>query len=153
MFDAKTSLSDNIRLAHVKHLIFYELHSSSLDRISPIGGGVGGAMGGYILTLEQAKFLVFQTRKFSNMLKNRCKNYMFWKSLRNVVDFLKYLNILSKLSRKFWVQFRELCKYGFGGVSVVSPPKLAKILKNSRKIKGNLQSFESFSWITRVLFI
>ena len=53
------------------------------------------------------------------------------------------MKILSKILRTFSEHFRNVWKCGFIEGSVAKPPKLAKILKNSRKINENLLNFEN----------
>ena len=52
--------------------------------------------------------------------------------------------MLWKFSRKFREKFRKFWKSGFVGGSGAEPLEASENIKNTRKIKGKLQSFETF---------
>ena len=63
--------------------------------------GGAGAMGGVrFLTRRNQKFRVFETWKFSKMLKNQLKFYNFLKMFKEILQFFwKVFKILTKFSR------------------------------------------------------
>ena len=95
----------SIQFIHIRTII-----NSSLYRISRLGRGVPGGMGGVLFYIEEIKNLAFfQTRKFSKFLKNQWKIYNFFANFKwNFAIFENFIEIFAKIYGKI-DKILEIC--------------------------------------------
>ena len=75
---------------------------SKLYRILRLGGGVPGAWGGGIFSLEKSKIShFFKLENFQKMLKNQWKFYNFLKIFKEILWFVEnFIEIFAKIQGK-----------------------------------------------------